>query len=137
MIFQLDEVLKSVDSYIGKLMNGLTEKGLHHCLNIVIVADHGKLGFLIIKWKIIKWSWYVQSKLQLRCFTLGSFKFGHWFFTAEPCSNHHFSSFLFWHLGVYTVSTNDQSLINFAEQLWDKFHKIMSDFQFIKKHIST
>ncbi|XP_064605708.1 uncharacterized protein LOC135470602 [Liolophura sinensis] len=38
---EMDEILKSVDSYIGKLMNGLTQKGLHHCLNIVILADHG------------------------------------------------------------------------------------------------
>ncbi|XP_077937131.1 venom phosphodiesterase 1 [Gasterosteus aculeatus] len=35
------EALQGVDRVIGQLMNGLKQIGLHRCLNIVIVADHG------------------------------------------------------------------------------------------------
>ncbi|KAF3834346.1 hypothetical protein F7725_025550 [Dissostichus mawsoni] len=37
----LIEALQDVDKIIGQLMNGLKQIGLHRCLNIVIVADHG------------------------------------------------------------------------------------------------
>ncbi|KAK5910753.1 hypothetical protein CgunFtcFv8_004989 [Champsocephalus gunnari] len=37
----LIEALQGVDKIIGQLMNGLKQIGLHRCLNIVIVADHG------------------------------------------------------------------------------------------------
>uniref|UniRef100_A0A3B4UI61 Venom phosphodiesterase 1-like n=1 Tax=Seriola dumerili TaxID=41447 RepID=A0A3B4UI61_SERDU len=33
--------LQGVDKIIGQLMNGLKQIGLHRCLNIIIVADHG------------------------------------------------------------------------------------------------
>ncbi|XP_056299414.1 ectonucleotide pyrophosphatase/phosphodiesterase family member 3 isoform X4 [Pseudoliparis swirei] len=33
--------IQGVDKVIGQLMNGLKQIGLHRCLNIVIVADHG------------------------------------------------------------------------------------------------
>ncbi|XP_056256020.1 ectonucleotide pyrophosphatase/phosphodiesterase family member 3 isoform X3 [Seriola aureovittata] len=37
----LIEALQGVDKIIGQLMNGLKQIGLHRCLNIIIVADHG------------------------------------------------------------------------------------------------
>ncbi|XP_070702542.1 venom phosphodiesterase 1 [Pempheris klunzingeri] len=37
----LIEGLQGVDKIIGQLMNGLKQIGLHRCLNIIIVADHG------------------------------------------------------------------------------------------------
>ncbi|CAK6982237.1 LOW QUALITY PROTEIN: venom phosphodiesterase 2 [Scomber scombrus] len=37
----LIEALQGVDQIIGQLMNGLKQIGLHRCLNIIIVADHG------------------------------------------------------------------------------------------------
>ncbi|XP_069024727.1 venom phosphodiesterase [Embiotoca jacksoni] len=33
--------IQGVDKIIGQLMNGLKQIGLHRCLNIIIVADHG------------------------------------------------------------------------------------------------
>ncbi|XP_039981512.1 ectonucleotide pyrophosphatase/phosphodiesterase family member 1 [Xiphias gladius] len=33
--------LESVDRVLGMLMDGLTEKNLQHCVNLVIVSDHG------------------------------------------------------------------------------------------------
>ncbi|XP_034401407.1 venom phosphodiesterase [Cyclopterus lumpus] len=35
------EAIQGVDKIIGQLMNGLKQIGLHRCLNIIIVADHG------------------------------------------------------------------------------------------------
>ncbi|XP_029919379.1 venom phosphodiesterase 1 [Myripristis murdjan] len=35
------EALQGVDNVIGQLMNGVKQIGLHRCLNIIIVADHG------------------------------------------------------------------------------------------------
>lgn len=35
------EALQGVDRIIGQLMNGLKQMGLHRCVNIVLVADHG------------------------------------------------------------------------------------------------
>ncbi|XP_068431430.1 venom phosphodiesterase 1 [Clinocottus analis] len=37
----LIEAIQGVDKVIGQLMNGLKQIGLHRCLNMVIVADHG------------------------------------------------------------------------------------------------
>ncbi|KAL7381199.1 hypothetical protein ABVT39_001896 [Epinephelus coioides] len=37
----LIEAIQGVDKIIGQLMNGLKQIGLHRCLNIIIVADHG------------------------------------------------------------------------------------------------
>ncbi|XP_042363020.1 venom phosphodiesterase 1 [Plectropomus leopardus] len=37
----LIEAIQGVDKVIGQLMNGLKQIGLHRCLNIIIVADHG------------------------------------------------------------------------------------------------
>uniref|UniRef100_A0A3B4YV96 Ectonucleotide pyrophosphatase/phosphodiesterase 1 n=1 Tax=Seriola lalandi dorsalis TaxID=1841481 RepID=A0A3B4YV96_SERLL len=33
--------LENVDRILGKLMDGLTERNLHHCVNLMIVSDHG------------------------------------------------------------------------------------------------
>ncbi|KAM7373676.1 hypothetical protein PAMP_008511 [Pampus punctatissimus] len=35
------EALQGVDRIMGQLMNGLKQIGLHRCLNVIIVADHG------------------------------------------------------------------------------------------------
>uniref|UniRef100_A0A7N6B519 SMB domain-containing protein n=1 Tax=Anabas testudineus TaxID=64144 RepID=A0A7N6B519_ANATE len=37
----LIEAIQGVDKIMGQLMNGLKQIGLHQCLNIIIVADHG------------------------------------------------------------------------------------------------
>ncbi|KAL7388221.1 hypothetical protein ABVT39_009383 [Epinephelus coioides] len=33
--------LEKVDKILGMLMDGLTERNLHHCVNIIITSDHG------------------------------------------------------------------------------------------------
>lgn len=38
---QVIEALGNVDRIMGMLMDGLTVKNLHHCVNIIIVSDHG------------------------------------------------------------------------------------------------
>ncbi|XP_038655790.1 ectonucleotide pyrophosphatase/phosphodiesterase family member 3-like [Scyliorhinus canicula] len=35
------EALQSIDQVVGMLMNGLKQKNLHNCVNLIIVADHG------------------------------------------------------------------------------------------------
>ncbi|XP_032399017.1 ectonucleotide pyrophosphatase/phosphodiesterase family member 1 isoform X1 [Etheostoma spectabile] len=35
------QALKNVDRILGMLMDGLTQTGLHHCVNIIITSDHG------------------------------------------------------------------------------------------------
>ncbi|XP_063757924.1 ectonucleotide pyrophosphatase/phosphodiesterase family member 1 isoform X2 [Eleginops maclovinus] len=35
------QALKNVDRIVGLLMDGLTQKNLHHCANIIILSDHG------------------------------------------------------------------------------------------------
>uniref|UniRef100_UPI0037E9256C venom phosphodiesterase 1 n=1 Tax=Semicossyphus pulcher TaxID=241346 RepID=UPI0037E9256C len=37
----LIEAIQGVDKIIGQLMNGLKQIGLHRCVNIIILADHG------------------------------------------------------------------------------------------------
>lgn len=44
---QLIEAIQGVDKIIGHLMNGLKQIGLHRCLNIIIVADHGNTQYVI------------------------------------------------------------------------------------------
>uniref|UniRef100_A0A3Q1G9E6 Ectonucleotide pyrophosphatase/phosphodiesterase 1 n=1 Tax=Acanthochromis polyacanthus TaxID=80966 RepID=A0A3Q1G9E6_9TELE len=38
---QVIQALANVDKIMGMLMDGLTEKDLHRCVNIIIVSDHG------------------------------------------------------------------------------------------------
>lgn len=38
---QLILAIQDVDRIMGQLMNGLKQIGLHRCLNIIILADHG------------------------------------------------------------------------------------------------
>lgn len=38
---QVLEALENVDKIIGMLMDGLTQRDLHHCVNIIILSDHG------------------------------------------------------------------------------------------------
>ncbi|KAM6906573.1 ectonucleotide pyrophosphatase/phosphodiesterase family member 1 isoform 1-T1 [Lycodopsis pacificus] len=38
---QVLQALENVDKIVGMLMDGLTQRGLHHCVNIIIVSDHG------------------------------------------------------------------------------------------------
>lgn len=40
--------LQGVDKIIGQLMNGLKQIGLHRCLNIIILADHGNEQYTVI-----------------------------------------------------------------------------------------
>ncbi|KAI4802079.1 hypothetical protein KUCAC02_019937, partial [Chaenocephalus aceratus] len=35
------QALKNVDRIVGLMMDGLLQKNLHHCANIIIVSDHG------------------------------------------------------------------------------------------------
>ncbi|XP_061617026.1 venom phosphodiesterase 1 isoform X2 [Phyllopteryx taeniolatus] len=35
------QAVKAVDKMIGQLMNGLKQIGLHRCVNVIVVADHG------------------------------------------------------------------------------------------------
>ncbi|XP_041043321.1 venom phosphodiesterase 2-like [Carcharodon carcharias] len=37
----LIEALQSIDQILGMLMDGLKQKNLHNCVNLIIVADHG------------------------------------------------------------------------------------------------
>ena len=36
-------MLQKVDNIIKRLMNGLLRHKLDHCVNLIILADHGKL----------------------------------------------------------------------------------------------
>uniref|UniRef100_A0A671VE76 Venom phosphodiesterase 1-like n=1 Tax=Sparus aurata TaxID=8175 RepID=A0A671VE76_SPAAU len=38
---QLVQSIQGVDKIVGQLMNGLKQIGLHRCVNIIILADHG------------------------------------------------------------------------------------------------
>ncbi|XP_029281740.1 ectonucleotide pyrophosphatase/phosphodiesterase family member 1 isoform X2 [Cottoperca gobio] len=38
---QVVQALENVDRVVGLLMDGLTQRDLHHCANIIIVSDHG------------------------------------------------------------------------------------------------
>ncbi|XP_068432957.1 ectonucleotide pyrophosphatase/phosphodiesterase family member 1 [Clinocottus analis] len=38
---QVVEALENVDKIMGMLMDGLTTRNLHHCVNIIILSDHG------------------------------------------------------------------------------------------------
>ncbi|KAM9338974.1 ectonucleotide pyrophosphatase/phosphodiesterase family member 1 [Symphorus nematophorus] len=38
---QVVQALKNVDRILGMLMDGLTERDLQHCVNIIIISDHG------------------------------------------------------------------------------------------------
>ena len=48
---QLDIDLAVADDTIGILMNGLKERRLDNCVNIIVLADHGKL-FSAILWTL-------------------------------------------------------------------------------------
>ena len=39
---QVNEALREVDEAVGKLMDGLVERELHDCVNVIVVADHGE-----------------------------------------------------------------------------------------------
>ncbi|XP_030202437.1 ectonucleotide pyrophosphatase/phosphodiesterase family member 2 [Gadus morhua] len=38
---ELDNPLKEIDNVIGQLMTGLKQMGLHRCVNVIVVGDHG------------------------------------------------------------------------------------------------
>ena len=40
-VLQLVQSIQGVDKIVGQLMNGLKQLGLHRCVNIIILADHG------------------------------------------------------------------------------------------------
>lgn len=39
---QVLRALENVDRIVGMLMDGLTQRDLHHCANIMVVSDHGE-----------------------------------------------------------------------------------------------
>uniref|UniRef100_A0A8C7II89 SMB domain-containing protein n=1 Tax=Oncorhynchus kisutch TaxID=8019 RepID=A0A8C7II89_ONCKI len=41
IFFQVIEALLNVDRLLGFLMDGLKQKNLHHCVNLVLLSDHG------------------------------------------------------------------------------------------------
>lgn len=41
---QVAQAIKAVDKVVGQLMNGLKQLGLLHCINVVVVADHGNVS---------------------------------------------------------------------------------------------
>lgn len=41
--WQVNGNLTYMDNILGQLMDGLVEKNLDKCLNVIVVADHGKL----------------------------------------------------------------------------------------------
>ena len=41
ILIQIGAALQKVDDAIAKLMEGLYEKNLHNCVNLVVVSDHG------------------------------------------------------------------------------------------------
>lgn len=44
-VLQLILAIQNIDRIMGQLMNGLKQIGLHRCLNIIILADHGNVTF--------------------------------------------------------------------------------------------
>lgn len=38
----VSDQLKNVDDMLSRLMDSLYHKGLHNCVNIVVIADHGR-----------------------------------------------------------------------------------------------
>lgn len=38
------EALKEIDGIIGILMDGLIQRGLLHCVNLIVMSDHGALA---------------------------------------------------------------------------------------------
>ncbi|KAL0962325.1 hypothetical protein UPYG_G00338650 [Umbra pygmaea] len=38
---ELDNPLREIDNVIGQLMNGLKQRNLHRCVNVIVVGDHG------------------------------------------------------------------------------------------------
>lgn len=43
LCLQVVEALKNVDRILGTLMDGLTQRNLQHCVNLIIVSDHGEI----------------------------------------------------------------------------------------------
>lgn len=44
-VLQLILAIQNIDRIMGQLMNGLKQIGLHRCLNIIVLADHGNVTF--------------------------------------------------------------------------------------------
>lgn len=42
-VLQLILAIQDVDRIMGQLMDGLKQLGLHRCLNIIVLADHGSV----------------------------------------------------------------------------------------------
>ena len=40
-IFQVNQAVKNVDDMIGRLVNGIKQRKLSSCVNVIVVADHG------------------------------------------------------------------------------------------------
>lgn len=46
-MFQIGQALDKVDKAVGRLMEGLYRADLHNCANIIIVADHGTVLYIL------------------------------------------------------------------------------------------
>ena len=46
LYFKVNSNLTRVDGIIGMLMDGITKRGLEHCINVVVVSDHGRKPFV-------------------------------------------------------------------------------------------
>ena len=42
----MDAALQDIDDVIGSLLDGIHSLGLDQCINLIILADHGKLNLL-------------------------------------------------------------------------------------------
>ena len=40
---QVDAEVRRVDGMLGELMDGLYQHDLHHCVNLILLSDHGLL----------------------------------------------------------------------------------------------
>lgn len=41
-LLQVGNALTSIDAFMGQLMDGMKERNLEKCVNLIIVSDHGK-----------------------------------------------------------------------------------------------
>lgn len=53
-ISQVIKALQAADQALGMLMDGLKQRNLHKCVNLIVVADHGNVYISIFN--LILWS---------------------------------------------------------------------------------
>lgn len=97
LCWQVVEALERVDGILGQLMTGLIERNLLHCVNIMIVSDHGETTAdckRLLIWLRLKHatSWMLNVSLVLSLFLYelwnesgGKFSTAQWEFLSFPC----------------------------------------------------